>query len=110
MTFPVATSSAANKHSVRTERWRYSTFPDGEELYDHWHDPNEWENLALKPEFAETKKELAALLPQKPSRKKIAQWSDLTAEQKNIVTLPPGLYHGSAANNDVGLPPGPHMR
>jgi arylsulfatase A-like enzyme len=33
--------------SVRTERWRYVRYADGnEELYDHRKDPNEWDNLA----------------------------------------------------------------
>lgn len=33
-------------HSVRTERHRYIRYADGsEELYDHVHDPNEWDNL-----------------------------------------------------------------
>ena len=33
-------------HTVRTRRWRYIRYSDGnEELYDHSRDPNEWYNL-----------------------------------------------------------------
>lgn len=35
----------------------------GEELYDERGDPNEWTNLANKPEFASKKAELAKWLP-----------------------------------------------
>ncbi len=36
--------------SVRTDRYRYTEWPDGsEELYDHERDPHEWTNLALSP-------------------------------------------------------------
>ena len=38
-------------HAVRSERWRYIRYADGsEELYDHQSDPDEWVNLAGKPE------------------------------------------------------------
>ena len=48
------TSLMQHNHTVRTQRWRYITYADGsEELYDHENDPNEWENLANKPELAE---------------------------------------------------------
>lgn len=44
--------------------WRYIRYTDGsEELYDHDTDPNEWTNLASKPEFATIKNELAKTLP-----------------------------------------------
>ena len=37
-------------HSVRSFRYRYIYYPDInlEELYDHEHDPNEWNNIAYK--------------------------------------------------------------
>ncbi|WP_414662064.1 sulfatase [Horticoccus sp. 23ND18S-11] len=53
--------------SVRDERWRYLRYADGgEELYDLLADPNEWTNLAGKPEHAGTRARLAAELPHDP--------------------------------------------
>ena len=49
---PAITSMAPDRNSLRTERWRYTSYPDGEELYDHDNDPNEWHNLAGVPEYA----------------------------------------------------------
>lgn len=54
--------------SVRTARWRYTEWgPDGKdgiELYDHSNDSGEYHNLGMKPESAETTKELTKLLKQ----------------------------------------------
>lgn len=48
--------------TVRTEHWRYIRHPDGkQELYDHRNDPDEWTNLAAKPEHRRQLNELAAL-------------------------------------------------
>lgn len=51
--------------SIRTERWRYSDWDGGalgEELYDHVSDPDEWTNLAQKPQWQEVAEELRAEL------------------------------------------------
>jgi uncharacterized sulfatase len=49
--------------SVRTERYRYSEWPDGSaELYDHWSDPEELFNLAAYPAHAPVVSELKTLL------------------------------------------------
>ena len=49
--------------TVRTERWRYTEWPDGtSELYDHRTDPYEYVNLALAPKHQRTVAELKSLL------------------------------------------------
>ncbi len=61
---PALTSHGRGNHALRSQRWRYIRYADGgEELYDHANDPNEWTNLASRPEFAEIKTELAQWLP-----------------------------------------------
>ena len=104
---PAITSMAPDRNSIRTERWRYTSYPDGEELYDHDEDPNEWRNLAGTPEYAETKQRLAALLPQDPSRKKVMQFRDLPEARRRLTELLPDHYHASDAANYVPLHPGP---
>lgn len=49
-------------YSLRTPRWRYTEWDEGEkgrELYDHDADPRELTNLADKPEHAKTVEELS---------------------------------------------------
>ncbi len=63
---PAITTSFEGNHSVRTERWRYTRYRDGsEELYDHDVDPNEWTNLAARPELVEVRTSLAVWLPER---------------------------------------------
>ena len=51
-------------YSARTDRWRYIRYADqSEELYDHQVDPNEWTNLADKPELTSIKQALAGFFP-----------------------------------------------
>ena len=60
---PAVTSYLGN-HAVRDQRWRYIHYTDGsEELYDHQSDPNEWTNLASRPEHAATIARLRQALP-----------------------------------------------
>lgn len=55
---PAITATKEGNYTVRSERWRYIRYSDGsEELYDHRDDPNEWTNLAGKPEYTEVKAE-----------------------------------------------------
>lgn len=62
--WPAITTHNQHNHSVRTERWRFICYADGsEELYDMVADPNEWTNLAGKPEHRGVKQELAGWLP-----------------------------------------------
>lgn len=81
---PALTTHGQGNHAVRSERWRYIRYADGgEELYDHDHDPNEWNNLADKTEFAPVKAELAGSLPQTdvPSLRKTKKKKSRTSSQ-----------------------------
>ncbi|MDP7304520.1 MAG: sulfatase-like hydrolase/transferase, partial [Pirellulaceae bacterium] len=75
---PAISSYGEGNTSIRTEHWRYIRYEDGsEELYDHRVDPNEWTNLANKPEHEEKKKQLAQMIPanQHPGLK-VQAWFD----------------------------------
>jgi len=51
---PAITTHNHDNHGVRSERWRYIVYADGsEELYDMQKDPNERNNLAGDPQYAE---------------------------------------------------------
>lgn len=53
-----------HNHAARDARYRYIRYENGdEELYDHQEDPNEWENLANKPELVAVKQRLAKFFP-----------------------------------------------
>jgi arylsulfatase A-like enzyme len=61
--YPAIVGWKKNSFAVQNERYRYIRYGDGsEELYDHQNDPNEWTNLAGKPELGETKKKMAERL------------------------------------------------
>jgi arylsulfatase A-like enzyme len=63
-TRPSLTTHGRGNHSVRTARWCYIRYANGEEeLYDHDADPHEWRNLARDEPWAAVKRELAAALP-----------------------------------------------
>ena len=52
--YPGITSWRKGTGALQTERFRYIRYKDGsEELYDHVDDPNEWTNIAAKPEMKE---------------------------------------------------------
>jgi len=53
-----------NDHTLRTERWRYVRYANGdEELYDHAKDSHEWTNLAKAKKFTDVLKQFRAQLP-----------------------------------------------
>jgi arylsulfatase A-like enzyme len=61
---PAITSHNQGNHGIRSDRWRYIRYADGsEELYDHQADPNEWTNLADRPQHAAVISELRRWLP-----------------------------------------------
>ena len=63
-TNPALTTYMRGNHTVRSERWRYIKYSDGsEELYDHFIDPNEWNNLASKKENTEIINYLKKFIP-----------------------------------------------
>ena len=65
---PAISTYDFSEFSIRTERWRYTVYIDGsEELYDHDKDPEEWVNLADKPEYQDIKKEMAKFVPENPA-------------------------------------------
>ena len=53
---PAVTTWGRDNHAVRGQRYRYIRHPNGtEQLYDHQIDPNEFTNLADRPELAAVK-------------------------------------------------------
>ena len=61
---PSLTTWGKGNHAARGQRYRYILHPNGEEqLYDHKTDPDEFTNLADKPELAGVKVRLAKWLP-----------------------------------------------
>ena len=62
---PAITTHNTGNHGIRSERWRYIRYADGsEELYDMAADPQEWHNLASKPEHAAILEQHRKWLPQ----------------------------------------------
>jgi arylsulfatase A-like enzyme len=58
------TTDGYMNHAVRTERWRYIRYSNGnEELYDHSKDEYEWKNLAKNPAYTADIKRLSVFLP-----------------------------------------------
>ena len=58
--FTIVTRFAQQRgESIRTDRWRYTEWSDGQrELYDHFADPEECQNLAGQAGLAAIVKEL----------------------------------------------------
>src|SRR5690606_27840279 len=55
---------ARNNHSIRFGNFRYIRYEDGsEELYDYRSDPNEWKNVADRPEYRRQKERMKTYLP-----------------------------------------------
>jgi arylsulfatase A-like enzyme len=61
---PTVTTFNPGNHAAISEHWRYIRYSDGtEELYDRMADPNEFHNIASKPELASVKADLGKLMP-----------------------------------------------
>ncbi|WP_066630677.1 sulfatase [Labilibacter marinus] len=64
-----------NNHGIKALGYRYIRYEDGsEELYDHRTDPNEWDNIAGKPESKDMIKALKKYLPETN-----AKWDSLSS-------------------------------
>jgi arylsulfatase A-like enzyme len=66
--YPQPTGVLDNEADIRTDRWRYTLWPDGEELYDLNKDVEEHHNLAKIPEQKENLEKLRSLLKQTEKR------------------------------------------
>ncbi len=51
--------------AIRSQKWRYGKWPDGEELYDLARDPHERDNLANDPEYEPRLEEMRMALAMK---------------------------------------------
>lgn len=52
--WPAITTHNHDNHGIRSRDWRYIRYADGsEELYNMVEDPNEWTNLASRPEHSQ---------------------------------------------------------
>lgn len=61
---PSLTTMGRNRHSLRSEQYRFIQYEDGsEELYDHYNDSNEIVNLANKPEYEKVLADFRKHLP-----------------------------------------------
>lgn len=59
------TTHGPNNHAIRSQHFRLIQYADGSrELYHHQEDPNEWSNVAAKPQFQAIVAALAHQLPQ----------------------------------------------
>lgn len=63
---PSICSWGRGNYTIRDRDWRYTRYYDnGEELYSHADDPDEWTNLANDPKHAEVRNRLASHLPER---------------------------------------------
>ena len=81
---PAVMTFGRGNHAVRSERYRYIRYADGsEELYDHVTDPNEWLNLAAKPQLRDVIADHAQWLPKADAPR---------ALRKSAFTFDPATY------------------
>ena len=63
--WPALTTFGQHNHAIRSTNWRYIVYADGsEELYDHRVDPEEINNVAADPQFADVIRQHRRYLPQ----------------------------------------------
>lgn len=84
------TTFGMKNHTIKSDRYRYIRYEDGgEELYDHKTDPNEFTNLARKPQYKEEIARLKEFLP-----KTNAHW-----DQNSSYTFQPYYVEQKARTN-----------
>ena len=85
---PAIASWGRGNYSVRTENWRLIQYFDKtQELYNNQKDPNEWHNLAGKPDYKEKLTELVNLLPETEAptvEEYISNWSIYGADKQRL--------------------------
>ena len=63
---PALMTMGRGNHAVRSKQWRFIRYSDGtEELYDHYEDPWEWDNLAGDQRYASVLEAHKKWLPKK---------------------------------------------
>jgi hypothetical protein len=63
------TTFGMKNHAIKKDGFRYIQYEDGkEEFYDHSIDPNEWNNEADNPKYAQKIKDLKPYLPKVNSK------------------------------------------
>ncbi len=84
-TEPVINTWGKDNHAVRVAGWRYIRYENGdEELYDSIKDPNEWTNLAAKPEYAARIAALKQFLPARNAAEIAQSRRDPAGERKGV--------------------------
>ena len=69
----ILTSSYETFHAVRDGRYRYIKSSEAAALFDHFHDPREFNNLAEDPDYAQVINRLSNALPENP-RPSMPKW------------------------------------
>ncbi len=85
---PVVTMLGDKHFSIRKEMWHYIIYDRKDvELYNLEDDPEEWENLANKAEYAEIIKELELYIPKQNKnlvKTKPIRWADVLSGKTNF--------------------------
>ena len=66
--YSVVTRGQKLGYAIRNQRWRYSLWPNGEELYNLTNDPEERHNLAGKPHVEERLQQMREALAERQSQ------------------------------------------
>ncbi len=65
---PAITTASPGSYSLKDDRWRFIQYANGErELYDHYNDPHEWNNLAGNIRYADIIEDLVTYIPDRDS-------------------------------------------